>query len=188
MSSNQFIFIFDGQKPPCKSELNQKRDEKRLNYTTRANKLAEEYNDDPEIIEKFKRYSEYASETLIYLFIDFLAFKKFKFMISPYEAESQLAYLYFNKDLDYVMSEDSDLIAFGCTEILRQFKMTETLKYFSFNNLVDESSDTERAFVKLGLFNRLRHASSNLHHDWLRLPQKSQGNRVSYHHVNAPNS
>ena len=75
-------------------------------------------------------------------------------MISPYEADSQLAYLYFNNDVDYIMSEDSDLIAFGCTEILRQFKMTETLKYFSFKNLSDESSDTERSFVKLGLFKR----------------------------------
>ena len=86
--------------------------------------------DDPEIFEKYMRYSEYASETLIYLFIDFLSFKKFKFIISPYEADSQLAYLYLNKDIDYIMSEDSDLIAFGCTEILRQYKMADKLKHF----------------------------------------------------------
>ena len=118
-------------------------------------------------IEKLKRYSEYVSETLIYLFMDFLSFKKIKFMVAPYEADSQLVYLYLNKDIDYVMSEDSDLIVLGCTEILRQFKMSDKIKHFSFSHLSKNSSEMEQMFVKMGTFIRSRNTNESLHNDRL---------------------
>lgn len=110
-------------------------------------------DDDPdnvETIEKFRRYSEYASDTLIYLFLDFLTFKNIPCLVAPYEADSQLAYMFHAKQIDIVFSEDSDLVAYGVTEIARQLKMNETIKYFSFTNLRKDSPEIEHAFVSLG--------------------------------------
>jgi exonuclease-1 len=42
-------------------------------------------------------------------------------VVAPYEADSQLAYLYLNDKVDFVITEDSDLLAFGVTRVF--FKM-----------------------------------------------------------------
>lgn len=41
--------------------------------------------------------------------------------MAPYEADAQLAYLSLNNFIDAVITEDSDLLVFGCTDVL--FKM-----------------------------------------------------------------
>ena len=117
-----------------------------------------------EDIEKMRRYSSYAIDTLLYLFIDYLSFKKVKFIIAPYEADSQLYYMYRNNDIDYVMSEDSDLVVLGCTEILRQFKMCKTITHFSFTHLNENSSEVEETFVKMGFFTRQKNKSFSVHY------------------------
>lgn len=134
--------------------------------------------DDVETIEKFRRYSEYASDTLIYLFLDFLTFKGIPFVVAPYEADSQLAYMFQTRQIDIVFSEDSDLVAYGCTEIARHLKMNETVKYFSFNNLRNDSPAIEQAFVRLGRLTRPRHPSQGVHHDRLRLPLQLRRRRL----------
>ena len=42
-------------------------------------------------------------------------------MVAPYEADAQLAWLYKNEKVDFVISEDSDLLAFGVKRVF--FKM-----------------------------------------------------------------
>lgn len=44
-----------------------------------------------------------------------------KYVVAPYEADSQLAFLSRNGEVDAVLSEDSDLLVFGCKRVL--FKM-----------------------------------------------------------------
>ena len=39
-------------------------------------------------------------------------------MVAPYEADAQLAYLSISKIVDVVITEDSDLLAFGAPRIL----------------------------------------------------------------------
>ena len=129
--------------------------------------MEQEGVDDIEEIEKMKRYSSYAIDTLVYLFIDYLTFKKVKFIIAPYEADSQLFYMYTNKQIDHVMSEDSDLIVLGCKEVLRQFKMSETITHFSFDHLNSNSSELEHTFVKMGEFTRQENQNDCLHNNWL---------------------
>ena len=43
--------------------------------------------------------------------------KKVEFIVSPYEADSQLAYLSIINYIDLVITEDSDLLVFGAKEI-----------------------------------------------------------------------
>lgn len=38
-------------------------------------------------------------------------------IVAPYEADGQLAYLNINNIADYVITEDSDLILFGCKKV-----------------------------------------------------------------------
>jgi len=115
--------------------------------------------------------------------MDYLSFRQIKFMVAPYEAEAQLVYLYLNKDIDYVMSEDSDLVVLGCTDILRQFKMNETIKHFSFDHLTKNSLEVEQMFVKMGQFIRSWNPKESLYHGRLRLFKKYQGDRIQDHHV-----
>ena len=43
--------------------------------------------------------------------------EKIDFTVAPYEADAQLAYLARNGIVDAVISEDSDLLAFGCPKV-----------------------------------------------------------------------
>lgn len=43
--------------------------------------------------------------------------RKVDFIVAPYEADAQLAYLANNGIVDAVITEDSDLIAFGCPNV-----------------------------------------------------------------------
>lgn len=45
-------------------------------------------------------------------------------IVAPYEADGQLAYLNRSKIVDYVITEDSDLVLFGCTKILFKLDLT----------------------------------------------------------------
>lgn len=44
-----------------------------------------------------------------------------QFIVSPYEADAQLTYLFKNGKIDFVITEDSDLLAYGVTKVF--FKM-----------------------------------------------------------------
>ena len=43
---------------------------------------------------------------------------KINCILSPFEADAQLAYLSRNNIVDFVISEDSDLIVFGCSDVV----------------------------------------------------------------------
>jgi 5'-3' exonuclease len=43
--------------------------------------------------------------------------RKVDFIVAPYEADAQLAYLANNGIVDAVITEDSDLVAFGCPNV-----------------------------------------------------------------------
>ncbi len=43
------------------------------------------------------------------------------YVVAPYEADAQLAYMFQEKLIDFVVTEDSDLLAYGVTKVL--FKM-----------------------------------------------------------------
>ena len=40
-------------------------------------------------------------------------------MIAPYEADSQIAKLYNLGEVDYVISEDSDFLVYGCKVLMK---------------------------------------------------------------------
>ena len=48
-----------------------------------------------------------------------------RFVVAPYEADAQLAYLAKCGTVDFVISEDSDCLVYGCEKVGRFFKMKQ---------------------------------------------------------------
>lgn len=40
-----------------------------------------------------------------------------EFIVAPYEADAQMAYMALSGDVDAVITEDSDLLAYGCPKV-----------------------------------------------------------------------
>jgi len=116
----------DGLRLRCKDVTKENRNNKRQSYGARLSDHGiDNYDEDEEDAAQlavYKKYSEEITRENYYMFIDFLKHKNVKFMIAPYEADSQLAYLYHAKIIDYILSEDSDLVAYGCFRIIRSIK------------------------------------------------------------------
>ncbi|KAK9914692.1 hypothetical protein M0R45_038454 [Rubus argutus] len=73
--------------------------------------------------------------------------RKVDFIVAPYEADAQLAYLANNGMVDAVVTEDSDLIAFGCPNIIYNMSVEEqTCDYYSFSRL-KEKNDAYKKFT-----------------------------------------
>lgn len=54
-------------------------------------------------------------------FVQELKRRKISFLVAPYEADAQCAYLAMNGFVDAVMTEDSDLLCYGCPNVLFKF-------------------------------------------------------------------
>ena len=74
--------------------------------------MAEVGNDDE--ARKYFARSLILRTKMIDLLIDVLHELKIEVIVSPYEADSQIAYLVKSGYADIAISEDSDLIAYGC--------------------------------------------------------------------------
>lgn len=112
-------FVFDGNNLPAKAgteaERKANRDEAlRLGLELRAKGDTQGAN------AQFSRAVD-VTPALAHRFIRVLMSKQIPFIVAPYEADAQLAYLCINGIVDAVVSEDSDLIPYGCQRVL--FKM-----------------------------------------------------------------
>jgi len=109
--------VFDGNPLPAKKDINDARSEKR-----QINKeLGKQLIKDGKNKEAYKVFrqgvgvpKEITTEAIKY----FEAMKGVDVVVAPYEADAQLAYLIQNKFVDAVVTQDSDLIVFGCNKII----------------------------------------------------------------------
>ena len=84
------------------------------------------------------------------MFIDYLIYKQLSFIVAPYEADSQLAYMFHNKEIDFVLSEDSDMVAYNCTKIIKTLRKFGDCDYFEINGDCSAKDDEKiRLFCKL---------------------------------------
>lgn len=61
---------------------------------------------------------------MCYFFIDYLRFKKVDYLIAPYEADYQLIKMYEQKVIDYICSEDSDILVYSCRHVIKNLKLS----------------------------------------------------------------
>lgn len=115
----------DGQDLGCKNVASQKRSDKRDRYEKMYKDLENDdqmENEDACEMAVIKKYSSELTNEYIYIFLDFLEYKGVEFIVAPYEADSQLAYLYKIGYVDCIFTEDSDLVAYGCFDLIRRMK------------------------------------------------------------------
>ncbi|XP_031487845.1 uncharacterized protein LOC116255895 [Nymphaea colorata] len=117
------VVIFDGGCIPCKSATELERQRRRAtNLSLAKEKLSQ--GDMSEAIEFFQKAVSITPSTA-YQLIQILKAEQVEFIVAPYEADAQLAYLSKLEEaeggISAVITEDSDLLAYGCRAVI--FKM-----------------------------------------------------------------
>ncbi|KAK1406764.1 hypothetical protein QVD17_38372 [Tagetes erecta] len=117
------VLVFDGGNIPCKSLTEQQRHSKRKSSRELAMAKLKE-GDINAATEMFQRAVS-ITPSMAHQLIQILKSENIEFVVAPYEADAQLAYLS-SLDADKggiaaVISEDSDLLAYGCSSVI--FKM-----------------------------------------------------------------
>ncbi|XP_045450909.1 exonuclease 1 [Melitaea cinxia] len=113
------ILVFDGRHLPAKAMTESKRRESRHTSKKRAAELLSLGK--IEEARSFIRRSVDITHEMALALIKECRKRNVDCIVAPYEADAQLAYLNIKNYAQLVISEDSDLILFGCTKVL--FKM-----------------------------------------------------------------
>ncbi|KAJ1668797.1 hypothetical protein IW140_000135 [Coemansia sp. RSA 1813] len=114
-------FVFDGGLLPSKQKTEQERSG---NRELRRKQGIELWNKGKrkEAFEMFQRCVE-ATPEMARAVVQELRAEGFQYLVAPYEADAQLAFLETQGIISAVISEDSDLIVFGCRNII--FKLDQ---------------------------------------------------------------
>ena len=110
------IFIFDGDKLPMKLNEEDKREIKRKEYEKEAENMLNMYNTYGAIRKKIEAFD--VTPEFAYEFMKILQAYNVEYYVAPYEADAQLAYLSKINYVDFIITEDSDLVAYGCKCVL----------------------------------------------------------------------
>jgi hypothetical protein len=110
------VLVFDGGALPMKAETNRLRRVAREANLKKGMALHQAGN--LEGAEMCFRAAVSISWDMMRRFQAFLTKENVEWIVAPYEADAQLAYLSRNGFVDAVVTEDSDLLAFGCTTVL----------------------------------------------------------------------
>ena len=110
------IFIFDGDKLPMKLIEEDKREIKRKEYEKEAENMLNMYNTYGAIRKKIEAFD--VTPEFAYEFMKILQNYNVEYYVAPYEADAQLAYLSHINYVDFIITEDSDLLAYGCNCVL----------------------------------------------------------------------
>ncbi|KAI9267900.1 PIN domain-like protein [Phascolomyces articulosus] len=113
--------VFDGEPLPIKSATVQERRRRRTEALTKGKELLKQ-GKSQEATECFQQ-SIHVTPHMIKQVIKALKAKKIQHVIAPYEADAQLTYLMNTNKVDAVITEDSDLLVFGCHTVI--FKMNQ---------------------------------------------------------------
>nr|XP_027085750.1 exonuclease 1 isoform X1 [Coffea arabica] len=110
------ILVFDGGPLPMKSEQENKRARSRRENLSRA--IEHESNGNPAAAYECYQKAVDISPSIAYDLIQVLKQENVCYVVAPYEADAQMTFLAVSKQVDAVITEDSDLIAFGCPRII----------------------------------------------------------------------
>ncbi|KAF5296924.1 hypothetical protein FQA39_LY12281 [Lamprigera yunnana] len=127
------ILVFDGQHLPAKKDTETKRREQRHLARAKGTEMLRMGKID-EARQYFRQCVDITHAMALSL-IKECRKKNIDCIVAPYEADSQLAFLNMQGIADIVITEDSDLILFGCTKILFKFNLNGSAVLIERNNL-----------------------------------------------------
>eukprot|EP01062_Namystynia_karyoxenos_P075630 TRINITY_DN7317_c0_g2_i1.p1 TRINITY_DN7317_c0_g2~~TRINITY_DN7317_c0_g2_i1.p1 ORF type:complete len:798 (+),score=266.06 TRINITY_DN7317_c0_g2_i1:81-2474(+) len=113
------VIVFDGRDPPLKAGTNEGRRQRRAECAERAREHLSK-GEHARARDHYARSVDVSSE-LAYSVFQALEADGFECMVAPFEADAQLAYLCCSGYVHCVITEDSDLVAYGVPRVL--FKM-----------------------------------------------------------------
>ncbi|VAH80388.1 unnamed protein product [Triticum turgidum subsp. durum] len=109
------ILVFDGGFLPMKSEQEVKRARSRKENLERAREH-EAAGNSRAAFDCYQKAVDITPKIALEL-IQVLKQEKVDYIVAPYEADAQMTFLSVNKLVDAVITEDSDLIPFGCSRV-----------------------------------------------------------------------
>ncbi|CAL9015767.1 unnamed protein product [Prunus brigantina] len=115
----QPILVFDGGLLPMKLEQENKRGRVRKENLARA--IEHESNGNSAAAYECYQKAVDISPSIAHELIQVLKQENVCYVVAPYEADAQMTFLAVSKQVEAVITEDSDLIPFGCPRII--FKM-----------------------------------------------------------------
>ncbi|KAK4361267.1 hypothetical protein RND71_020219 [Anisodus tanguticus] len=110
------ILVFDGGPLPMKNEHENKRGRSRKENLSRA--IEPETNGNMTAAYECYQKAVDISPSMVHDLIQVLKRENVCYVVAPYEADAQMTFLAISKQVDAVITEDSDLIAFGCPRII----------------------------------------------------------------------
>ncbi|CAI9787981.1 unnamed protein product [Fraxinus pennsylvanica] len=110
------VLVFDGGPLPMKLDQENKRARSRRENLSRA--MEHESNGNLSAAYECYQKAVDISPSVAHDLIQVLKQQNVSFIVAPYEADAQLTFLAVSKQVDAVITEDSDLIAFGCPRII----------------------------------------------------------------------
>ncbi|MFS7931466.1 putative exodeoxyribonuclease I [Helianthus anomalus] len=110
------ILVFDGGHLPMKNEQEIKRARSRKENLARAIEH-ESCGNASAAYECYQKAVDISPE-IAYELIQVLKKENISYVVAPYEADAQMTFLAISKRVDAVITEDSDLIPFGCPRII----------------------------------------------------------------------
>ena len=113
--------VFDGDKLPAKCGTEDDREQRRSQNLQRANEL-EQQGKVQHARDVYAKCVDITPEMAFQL-IKVLKQQNIPYVVAPYEADAQLAYLEAERLIDGIITEDSDLLVFGCKTVL--FKLDQ---------------------------------------------------------------
>lgn len=118
----KLTFVFDGMKLPAKKVTHLERSQRKME----AKRMVERFlkSDNKQEARKFMLRCLDVKFDVVQQVIKYCKDKKISYIIAPYEADAQIAYFNNEKLIDFVITEDTDLILYGCEKIIYKLDAT----------------------------------------------------------------
>jgi exonuclease-1 len=126
------ICVFDGMPLKAKAATEKTRSDNKKANKELALTLAEQGNEDE--ARKYFTRSLVLRTKMIDLLVDILHALNIECVVAPYEADAQIAYLVKSGQADFAISEDSDLIAYGCPKLIMKLNFQGYCQAFSWED------------------------------------------------------
>ncbi|KMZ82553.1 hypothetical protein PVIIG_05130 [Plasmodium vivax India VII] len=164
------VFVFDGEELPEKKAENVIRKDRREKAKKEAQEIIKSVpnpRSDENVLKKCIQALSVSKE-IINTVIQFCRTKNIDYIISPFEADAQLSYLCRMGYISCAISEDSDLLVYGCPRVLYKLKSTGECDEISLMPIDD--------LIDVNVINKIRNPLSDSFNEFYITPMK-QGRR-----------
>lgn len=127
------VMVFDGAALPMKADTHADRQEKRDDALKKG--MAAQASGNSRLAEEMFQRACSVNPKMAREVIKECRKLNVEYVVAPYEADAQLAWMIINGHVDCVITEDSDLVVYGASKIMYKMTKTGDGDYFQIKNL-----------------------------------------------------